>query len=155
MTEIKVTPDKLHSDETYQASCKGWLIIRYPDVMPDASVILNNVRAYVSRIESFVTHKYKDCIDDIWLQILEADDFIELLKPDIKTRRCKDFNKYSVMRLIGVLREKGVYEQRSDRKFNILLEQTPDSTYRKYLGMGLEYRSQLIKIGQIVDNFKI
>ena len=55
------------------------------------------------------------------------------------------------MRIIGVLREKDVYERYSDRKFAALLEQTEkDCSYRSYLGMGLEQRNLLIKIRQIV-----
>ena len=55
------------------------------------------------------------------------------------------------MRIIGVLREKDVYEHYSDRKFASLLEQTKrDCSYRCYLGMGLEQRCLLVKIRQIV-----
>ena len=33
-------------------------------------------------------------------------------------------DKYNVMRIIGVLREKGVYEDFNDTKYNNILEQT-------------------------------
>jgi hypothetical protein len=55
------------------------------------------------------------------------------------------------MRIIGVLREKGVYEQYSDRKFDAQLEPSyADSPYRRYLGMGLEQHSLLVEIRRIV-----
>ena len=60
------------------------------------------------------------------------------------------------MRIIGVLREKGVYEQYSDRDFDSLLEpDEKDSPYRRYLGMGIEEHSLLIKIIRIVDAIKL
>ena len=46
--------------------------------------------------------------------------------PKPKARKCKTFDKYGVMRIICVLREKGVYEHRSDPQFDALLEQVPD-----------------------------
>jgi len=59
------------------------------------------------------------------------------------------------MRIIGVLREKGVYKPYSDRKYDALLEpDSKDSPYRKYLGMGLEQRSLLKTIREIVENNK-
>ena len=60
------------------------------------------------------------------------------------------------MRIIGVLREKDVYEHYSDRKYMSLLEQSNiDCSYRCYLGMGLEERSMLVKIRQIVAQFEL
>jgi len=60
------------------------------------------------------------------------------------------------MRIIGVLREKDVYEHYSDRKYVSLLEQTNhDCSYRSYLGMGLDERSMLVIIRQIVAQFKL
>jgi hypothetical protein len=55
------------------------------------------------------------------------------------------------MRIIGVLREKGVYEYYNDSKFNAILEQTDkDTPYRKYLGMGFEQRDLLLRLRKIV-----
>ena len=78
------------------------------------------------------------------------------LTPGCKAKKCRVFDKYNVMRIIGVLREKDVYERYSDLKYNALLEQTDkDSPYRKYLGMGLEERHLLVKLRQIVAQFQL
>ena len=62
---------------------------------------------------------------------------MDMLMPKPRARKCRDFDKYGVMRIVGVLREKGVYEQRSDPQFDALLEERDkDSTYRRYLGQG-------------------
>ena len=114
------------------------------------------VRAYVRRIKVFVTKPYISKVDDLWEQILTSDDFVTFLTPGSKAKKCKVFDKYGVMRIIGVLREKDVYERYSDRKFDALLEpEMKDSPYRKYLGMGLEQRALLIKLRQIVAKFQL
>ena len=118
--------------------------------------IIVEVRAYVRRIKMFVTKPYISKVDDLWEQILTSDDFVTFLTPGSKAKKCKVFDKYSVMRIISVLREKDVYERYSDRKFDALLEpEMKDSPYRKYLGMGLEQRALLIKLRQIVAKFQL
>lgn len=113
--------------------------------------IKEEVRAYVARIRGFVTKEFCMSIDSIWKQILSDDVFIELLTPNSNAKKCRAFNKYNVMRIIGVLREKGVYEYYNDSKFNAILEQTDkDTPYRKYLGMGFEQRDLLLRLRKIV-----
>ena len=133
---------KLYVDETRREVSREEIIIE--------------VRAYVRRIKMFVTKPYISKVDDLWEQILTSDDFVTFLTPGSKAKKCKVFDKYSVMRIIGVLREKDVYERYSDRKFDALLEpEMKDSPYRKYLGMGLEQRALLIKLRQIVAKFQL
>ena len=118
--------------------------------------IIVEVRAYVRRIKAFVTKPYMSKVDDLWEQILTNEDFVTFLTPGCKAKKCKMFDKYGVMRIIGILREKDVYERYSDRKFDALLEpEMKDSPYRKYLGMGLEQRALLIKLRQIVAKFQL
>ena len=118
--------------------------------------LLKEVRAYVQRIRVFVTKEFSSSIDDLWEQILANDEFVTFLTPSCKARKCRMFNKYSVMRIIGVLREKGVYEQYYDIKYNAVLEQTEkDTPYRKYLSMGIEQRALLKKIRIIVEKIQI
>lgn len=151
----QIRPEDFDMQVLMTAASEGRLYMAERGQTTNKADTINEVRAYIQRIRGFVTPPFKDSVDDIWERIFADDDFLELLKPGNKTRKCKTFDKYSVMRLIGVLREKGVYEYYSDRKYNALLEQSQDSPYRRYLGMGLERRSMLIKIRQIVDNFKI
>ena len=155
MTEIKVPPEELYTTEIYQAACNGWLIIKYPDNHHDSSAIINKVQAYVLRIEPFVTTHYKSLIVTLWTEICQSEELNAMLIPKSKARKCKDFDKYSVVRIIGVLRELGVYEQRSDPKFDALLEpDTHDSPYRRYLGQSFEKRSQMQALKEIIEHIR-
>ena len=152
----QVSPEDFDVRMLMQAAREGRLYIEESARVYSRSNIINEVRAYVDRINVFVTRPYRSSIDDLWNEILSCDEFIDFLTPSSKTRKCLEFNKYGVMRLIGVLREKDVYEHYSDRKYMSLLEQTNhDCSYRSYLGMGLDERSMLVKIRQIVAQFEL
>ena len=131
---------RLYVDESRQTVCK--------------EDVIKEVRAYVQRIKVFATNDFRSHIDNLWEDILSCEEFVELLTPSDKARKCRVFDKYSVMRIIGVLREKGVYEPYSDRRYIALLEQTnKDCSYRSYLGLGLEQRSLLLKLRNIVVQY--
>ena len=118
--------------------------------------VIIKVRAYVERIREFVTPRFRSSVDELWDNILACDEFVAFLTPSNKARMFRDFNKYNVMRIIGVLREKDVYEHFSDRQYDAMLEpDVNDSPYRRYLGMGIEQRSLLIKIRQIVTLYQV
>ena len=118
--------------------------------------IKKEVRAYVARIRIFVTKGFSSSVDDIWEHILSTEEFVVFLTPCSKARKCREFDKYNVMRIIGVLREKGVYEDFNDTKYNNILEQTDkDTPYRKYLRMGLEQHHLLVKLRQIVAKYQL
>ena len=139
-----------------QAAREGRLYFEEKEKTVSREYIINNVRAYVQRISPLTTRRYRSVIDMLWEEIFQSDVLLELLMPKPKARKCKDFDKYGVMRLIGVLREKDVYEHYSDRKYMSLLEQSNiDCSYRCYLGMGLEERSMLVKIRQIVAQVEL
>ena len=139
-----------------QAAREGRLYIEEKEKTVSREYIINNVRAYIQRISPLATRRYRSVISMLWKEIFQSDVLLELLMPKPKARKCKDFDKYGVMRLIGVLREKDVYEHYSDRKYMSLLEQSNiDCSYRCYLGMGLEERSMLVKIRQIVAQFEL
>ena len=147
----RVSPEDFDVEALMAAAREGRLYVDEKKKGVSKEEVKNEVRAYVARIRVFVTPKFRSSIDELWEEILACDDFIEFLTPGDKSRKCREFNKYNVMRIIGVLREKDVYERYSDRKYAALLEQTDkDSSYRSYLGMGLEQRHLLVKIRQIV-----
>ena len=139
-----------------QAAREGRLFLDDITVVPtDRETVKENIRAYVRRIDSFVTPPFRASIDALWEAIFCCDELMALLMPKPKARKCRDFDKYSLMRIIGVLRENNVYEQYSDRKFMALLEQTDkDCPYRKYLSAGIEQRLLIINIRQITANNK-
>ena len=157
MMKLKqVTPDDFDVEALRAAARKGLLFIGVSEKSASKEEIKHEVRAYVARIGPFVSKGFRSSVDDLWEQILTSDDFVTFLTPGSKAKKCKVFDKYSVMRIIGVLREKDVYERYSDRKFDALLEpEMKDSPYRKYLGMGLEQRALLIKLRQIVAKFQL
>ena len=116
--------------------------------------VKNEVRAYVARIRMFVTPKFRSSVDELWEEIFESIPLMDVLMPKPKARKCKSFDKYGVMRIVGVLREKGVYEQYSDPVFDALLEeQGKDSPYRRYLSQGLEKRGLLVVLRGIVEQY--
>ena len=146
----RVSPEDFDVEMLLAAAREGRL---YVDDSPKAvsrQEMTDKVHAYVARIRPLATPRFRELVDEVWERILACDEFAEILTAGTKARKCRDFNKYSVMCIIGVLREKGVYEQYSDRKFDALLEQPgKDSPYRRYLGEGLE-RPLLMVIRQIV-----
>ena len=153
----RVRPEDFDVKALMAAAREGRLYVdESKKTLSNKEEVKNEVRAYVARIRVFVTKKFCMSIEALWEQILDADEFIEFLTPNTKTRKCQSFNKYNVMRIIGVLREKGVYEQYSDRKFSAMLEQTDkDCSYRCYLGKGLEQRSLLLMIRKIVAQIQL
>lgn len=147
----RVHPEDFDVEVLMAAAREGRLYVDEKKKSVSKEDVKQKVRAYVARILVFVTPKFRSSIDELWEQILACDDFMDFLTPSCKSRKCREFNKYNVMRIIGILREKGVYEHYSDRKYTALLEQTnKDCSYRSYLGMGIEQRSLRIKIRQIV-----
>ena len=152
----QVSPEDFDVRMLMQAAREGRLYFEEKEKTVSREYIINNVRAYIQRISPLATRRYRSVIDMLWEEIFQSDVLLELLMPKPKARKCKDFDKYGVMRLIGVLREKDVYEHYSDRKYMSLLEQSNiDCSYRCYLGMGLEERSMLVKIRQIVAQFEL
>lgn len=152
----QVSPEDFDVRMLMQAAREGRLYVEEEEKTVSREYIIKNVRAYVDKINVFVTRPYRSSIDDLWNEILSCDEFIDFLTPSSKTRKCLEFNKYGVMRIIGVLREKDVYEHYSDRKYVSLLEQSNrDCSYRSYMGMGLDERSMLVKIRQIVAQFEL
>ncbi len=155
MTKMKqVLPEDFNVDVLMTAAREGRLFIDVSVNAVSKEKVVNEVRAYVERINKFATSKARSSISDIWDTILSYDEFVEYLMPSNKARKCRDFNKYHLMGIIGVLREKGVYKQYNDRKYDALLEPgIKDSTYRKYLSLGIGQREVLLKLRKIVEKY--
>ena len=146
----QVRPEDFDVERLMAAAREGRLYIDETRKEVSKSEVIIEVRAYVQRIKVFVTKGFSQSIDDLWEQILANDDFVAFLTPGSKAKKCRMFDKYNVMRIIGVLREHGVYELYSDRKFDAVLEpEEKESPYRRFLGMGLEQRVLLARIRKI------
>ena len=156
MKKLKeVRPEDFDVKALLAAAREGRLYIDEKKEEVSRDIVKKEVRAYVERIQTLVTKEFRTSVDELWEQILSTNDFVEFLTPSCKARKCKEFNKYGVMRIIGVLREKGVYEYYNDSKYNALLEQTDkDTPYRSYLGMGLDQRHLLVEIRELVAKFQ-
>jgi hypothetical protein len=147
----RVRPEDFDVKVLLAAAREGRLYVDEIKKEVSRDIVIKEVRAYIGRIKVLVTKEFRLSIDDLWEQILSTEEFVVLLTPSSKAKKCRNFNKYGVMRIIGILREKGVYEYYNDSKYNALLEQTDkDTPYRKYLGMGLEQRHLMVKLRQIV-----
>jgi hypothetical protein len=152
----RVRPEDFDVKVLLAAAREGRLYVDEIKKEVSRDIVIKEVRAYIGRIKVLVTKEFSSSIDDLWERILSTEEFVELLTPSCKAKKCRIFNKYSVMRIIGVLREKGVYEYYNDSKYNALLEQTnQDTPYRKYLGMGFEQRHLLVEIRKIVAQYQL
>ena len=152
----QVSPEDFDVKALLAAAREGRLYVDEKKNNVSKAQVVKDVRAYVARIRTFVTNDYETVVDELWEQILSADKFVEYFMPKPKARLCREFDKYNVVRIIGVLREKGVYEYYSDRKYDALLE--PDgkeSPYRRYIGMGIEEHSWLVNIRKIVEQYQL
>lgn len=150
---LLVRPEDLYSLETLLAAQSGKLYIDLSADTHDRNTIQKSIRAYVHRIDSLATRKFSASIDVVWDAIFRHDRLMAVMMPKPRARKFRDFDKYGVMRIIGILRENGVYEQYSDPKYMVLLEQSAkDSSYRSYLGKGLDDRSLVLALRKIVAN---
>ena len=152
----QVRPEDFDVKTLLAAAREGRLYIDESKKEVSRDTLIKEVRAYIGRIQTLVTKEFSSSIDDLWEQILSTEEFVVFLTPSSKAKKCREFNKYSVMRIIGVLREKGVYEYYNDSKYNALLEQTDkDTPYRKYLGKGFEQHHLLMEIRKIVAQYQL
>ena len=152
----RVTPEKFDIAELLKAAREGRLYLAPAGDGVGRVCNIKEVCAYVERLRPFATPAWESLVSGLWERILGDDDFQRLLSPGTRARKSREFNKYQVFRIVGILREKGVYEQYSDRRFDALLEpEMADSPYRRYLGMGLDERQMLIKLRQIVAETKL
>ena len=152
----RVRPEDFDVKVLMAAAREGRLYVDEANSTVNKEEVKKEVRAYVARISPLVTRSYSLLIDKLWEEIFSNDILMNMLMPKPKARKCKEFDKYGVMRIVGVLRVKGVYEQRSDPQFDALLEQPgKDSPYRRYLGQGLENRAQLLALRSIVETLTI
>jgi hypothetical protein len=154
MSKLKqVSPEDFDVELLKAAAREGRLYVDEEKREVSKEEVIKEVRAYVARISPLVTCRYSSLVDELWEEIFQSDVLMDVIMPKHKARKCKEFDKYGVRRIIGVLRENGVYEQRSDPQYDALLEGScKDSPYRRYLGQGLE-RHQKKALRNIVEAF--
>ena len=152
----KVRPEDFDVEALMAAAREGRLYVDEKKKTVNKEKVKRDVRAYVARISPLVTRRYRSTIDELWNEIFGNNVLMDLMMPKPRAKKFTKFDKYGVMRIVGVLREKGIYEYRSAPQFNALLEQPgQDSPYRRYLGQGLEQSSQLLALRSIVESLAI
>lgn len=104
----RVRPEDFDVETLMAAARDGRLYVDEGKKRANKEQVVKDVRAYVRRISVYVTPKFRSSVDKLWEHILSNDEFVNFLTPGTKARKCRDFDKYNLMRIIGVLREKGV-----------------------------------------------
>ena len=152
----QVRPEDFNVKALLAAAREGRLYVDESKKIVNREQVIKDVLAYVSRIKVLATPEYDSSIDELWEQILAVDEFVDFLTPDTRARKCKAFDKYNVMRIIGVLRENGVYQKLSDPKYDAILEpEVKDSIYRKSLGEGIGQSFLMAKLKKILWNLQL
>ena len=111
---LRVTEEFLRENfsEVLVAAREGRLMIEPKErKMPRREDVIASVRSYVSQIDWLAQPRWAGRVSRVWEAIFDEKDFVDLLMPGPKMRKCRDFNKYSVMRMVGVLRSYGVYDE--------------------------------------------
>lgn len=118
--------------------------------------IKDNVRAYIRRLRAYATSQFAEHIDEIWEEILGDEIYLPYIIPDAHARKCRELNKNGIMRIVGVLRSIGIYQDLKDSRIcNILEQNTEDCSYRAYLGRGVrdEIRKELKRLKKSFVDF--
>ena len=150
-----VREDLKHMDWFLTAIDEGRVRIEITDDSVSRHAVINNVRAYVARIEGIVAKKYRDSIKCLWNKLLETDEVVDMMMPSARARKCREFDKYNVVRVIGVLMEHGFYDYRNQQDIMELLEGNRENSYRSYLGKGIDDAKIRRDIRAILEEFEI
>lgn len=129
----------------------------YMAMSPNASEdeVKNQVRNYVSQIREMATDAWRGKVENLWERVFDHPEMMAMLMPKRRARKCKDFDKYSVMRLVGVMRSYGVYDGKvNDSHLCEALEgKKGDCCYRSYIGMGIESRKLRRELKEMIEGF--
>ena len=151
----KVVREDLKHMDILAAIEKGMVYIEVPEESVSRHAVINNVRAYVARIEGIVAKKYQDSINSLWDRLLETDNVVDMMMPSPRASKCWEFDKYNVVRLIGVLMEHGFYDYCKQQDVMEMLEGDRENSYRCYLGKGIDDADLGREIRDILKGYKI
>lgn len=152
----KVPIKGITAEEVLALWQEGELYIKEKTPKYTEGEIKENVRAYVKRLRAYATLPFAEYIDEIWEEILDDEIYLPFIIPDAHARKCREFNKNGIMRIVGVLRSIGIYQDLTDSKICSILERnTKDCSYRSYLGRGVrdEIRSELKRLKKSFVDF--
>lgn len=129
----------------------GIVYIDYSKRGVNQEKVIQNVRAYVARIDTLVATHFRKTINVIWDDIFTNEKLVSLLMPTNRAN-FNDFNKYGVLRIICVLHNNGVYDYSNDMEaFSLLESKDKNNRYRRFLGAGIEDHDQKLEVRHIVE----
>lgn len=154
----KVTEKELlgNIDELRQAAREGRLYLVPKSEEVSRKAVVNNVRTYVKGIETFASKPFKDKVGLVWEEVFKQEVFVDMLMPNPKQKKCRLFNKYTVMRIVGIMREHGVYDERyTARKISAALEGVShEESYHSFLSRGFKHKKDLSLLLQIINGLR-
>lgn len=157
MKNLKKVPVKgITAEEVLALWQEGKLYIKEDTPEYTEGEIKENVRAYVIRLRAYATSQFSEYINEIWEEILDDKIYLPYIIPDAHARKCRELNKNGIMRIVGVLRSIGIYQNLTDSRICSILEQnTKDCSYRAYLGRGVrdEIRIELKRLKKSFVDF--
>ena len=132
----------------------GLLLMPKEHRRPRREEVLNSGGVDGGESECFGRRGWEGRVKDVWETIFKEEVFYNMLLPGSKTRKFREFNKYGVMRIVGMLRSFGVYDECiNDSQLCKALERTSkDSSYRSYIGLGFDSRENRQALQRILYN---
>ena len=155
---IKVSPKELTEKPAMirKAAKEGLLLLVVTDEAEVRNQVAGEVCRYVAQIAGYASPQWRGRIGALWQRICDEEPFIGLLLPGPKCRKCTSMHKYNVMRIIGVLRAQGVYDEAvtcvqlcRTLEYGDEPDAPYDSSYRSYICKGLDdskLLNQLLKM---------
>lgn len=155
---IKVSPKELTEKPAMirKAAKEGLLLLVVTDEAEVRNQVAGEVCRYVAQIAGYASPQWRGRIGALWQRICDEEPFMGLLLPGPKCRKCTSMHKYNVMRIIGVLREQGVYDEAvtcvqlcRTLEYGDEPDAPYDSSYRSYICKGLDdskLLNQLLKM---------
>ena len=155
---IKVSPKELTEKPAMirKAAKEGLLLLVVTDEAEVRNQVAGEVCRYVAQIAGYASPQWRGRIGALWQRICDEEPFMGLLLPGPKCRKCTSMHKYNVMRIIGVLRAQGVYDEAvtcvqlcRTLEYGDEPDAPYDSSYRSYICKGLDdskLLNQLLKM---------
>ena len=155
---IKVSPKELTEKPAMirKAAKEGLLLLVVTDEAEVRNQVAGEVCRDVAQIAGYASPQWRGRIGALWQRICDEEPFMGLLLPGPKCRKCTSMHKYNVMRIIGVLRAQGVYDEAvtcvqlcRTLEYGDEPDAPYDSSYRSYICKGLDdskLLNQLLKM---------
>lgn len=135
-----VTMGDLKLSEFIKAVKCGNVFMFVDEKEEDRDARTRAVMDYIGQIGEFADKEVCPDVGELWSTVLHDEVFVREF--EVKKCSCKDvFNKYTVMKIVGVMYELNVYTCKSKTVLHNRLENTELRTpYYSYMSQGLEMK---------------